>query len=322
VPEHDDFRIDASIAGLFQDCWGERRDGDSGAVWWFETVRNHYIRDLYGLDPEQLLHEDLPRYLDMSRATNAELMEAVFALWRRKGSPTAGGLVWHLRDVVAGAGWGVLDSNNRPKSVWHALRRAFRPINVTLVDDGLNGLTVHLVNETQAMRSVVLELTSLRDGATPVMRASRTIDLAPRGLDSIAACDLWGGFFDTTYAYRFGPPSHDVTCASLRDGGSGAVIAEAFHFPLGRGHERRELGLVAEIEMGTEGPALLVTTQRFAQSVHLRCEGWRASDDWFHLAPGGTKRITLVPVATSAHSPSGNISAINGLAAFNFGSRT
>ena len=40
-------------------------------------------------------------------------------------------------------------------------------------------------------------------------------------------------FLDTAYAYRFGEPSHDVTVATLTDA-SGAMISEAFHFPLGR----------------------------------------------------------------------------------------
>ena len=70
------------------------------------------------------------------------------------------------------------------------------------------------------------------------MQAARAVTLAPRSSRTIAACDLWGAFYDTAYAYRFGPPSHDVTVATLARG-DGTVIAQAFHFPQGRGHARR-----------------------------------------------------------------------------------
>lgn len=312
--------LEPDRAAIVQPCWGERHERDVGATWFFEDVRNHYLRELYRIDPEALRRDDPDGYLDLSRAVNAELMEDVFALWRRTGSPTAGGLVWFLRDVTQGAGFGVLDSHNRPKSVYHALRRAFRPVQLLLTDDGLNGVHAHLVNETSVAVDATLSLACLREGATPVMRARREMTLAPRSSVAIPATDLWGGFFDTGYTYRFGPPSHDATVARLT-GGNGDVLAEAFHFPLGRDAHRHELGLTARLEQDGAGWSLALSCARLAQSVRIVEPLYIPDDNWFHLAPGEEKRVRLISNDVSM-TPSGDIRAINGIEHIHFGERT
>uniref|UniRef100_UPI0038F6696D hypothetical protein n=1 Tax=Streptomyces niveiscabiei TaxID=164115 RepID=UPI0038F6696D len=74
--------------------------------------------------------------------------------------------------------------------------------------------------------------------------------------------------------------------AVLRDAASGVVLAEAFHFPLGRGHERHHCGLVARLEREGDDWSLVLSTRRLAQSVEIVDAGWRAERSWFHLAPG------------------------------------
>ncbi len=301
--------IEPDRAAIVQPCWGKCYERDVGATWFFEEVRNHYLASLYGVDPEALRREDADRYLAFSRAVGAELMESVFALWRRAGSPTAGGLVWFLRDVVEGAGFGLLDARNRPKSVWWALRRAFRPLQVLLIDEGLNGLHAHLVNERAVAIEATLSLVCLREGATPVMRAERALRLAPGSTVAIPAADLWGGFFDTGYAYRFGPPSHSATVARLTDA-KGETIAEAFHFPLGRGAALDDSALHARLEATGEHYSLILTCDRLAQSVHLDDASFEPDDNWFHLAPGVERRLRLTPSQPGA-KPRGAVRALN-----------
>lgn len=310
--------LDGDKAEIVQPLWGERYERDVGATWFFEEVRNHYLREFYNVDPLALCRHDAERYLDFSRAVNAELVENVFALWRRQGSPTRGGLVWFLRDLYPGACFGVLDSANQPKSIWHGLARAFRPIQVLLIDEGLNGLDVHLVNETAAPVEANLSLTCLRDGAVTVMQARRAATLAPRSSQRLAATDLWGAFFDTTYAYRFGPPSHDVTIATLSDT-RGAMISEAFHFPLGRGHARHDLGITAQLQGSGDEHWLALSTQRFAQSLHIDDPHWRGAQDWFHLAPGQQRLVRLIPRTTADRPPRGHVRALNGTTAVTYG---
>ncbi|SNB68136.1 MULTISPECIES: glycoside hydrolase family 2 protein [unclassified Agrobacterium] len=299
--------------------WKARAPRDRGASWDFEDVRDHYLKLLYDVEPDVLRREDGGLYLDMSRAATAEVMEATFAEWRRSGSSCHGALVWTLQDLVPGAGWGIIDATGRPKSVWHALKRAFRPIQVSLSDEGTNGLDIHLINETGGGFEAMLELTCLREGVQPVVHAKRPLTLLPRQGQTIAATDLFGAFFDTTYAYRFGPPSHDVTVARLRDVATGHVIADAFHFPLGRKKVLHAANLQVSLSETSGSWSLEIGTDRLAQSVHVEVQGYDASENWFHLGPGETRKIDLVPeTAMTETPPSGEVLSLGSSRRFSF----
>ncbi len=299
--------------------WKARTPRDRGASWDFEDVRDHYLKLLYDVEPDVLRREDGGLYLDMSRAATAEVMEATFAEWRRSGSSCQGALVWTLQDLVPGAGWGIIDALGRPKSVWHALKRAFRPIQVNLLDEGTNGLDIQLINETGKAVEAMLELTCLREGTQPVVHAKRSITLLPRQSQTIAATDLFGAFFDTTYAYRFGPPSHDVTVARLRDVATGQILADAFHFPLGRKKALHAANIQVTLSETSGSWHIDIGTDRLAQSVHIAADGYHASENWFHLAPGETRRIGLVPdIATVGSPPSGEVMSLGSSRRFSF----
>jgi len=299
--------------------WKARTPRDRGASWDFEDVRDHYLKLLYEAEPDVLRREDGALYLDMSRAATAEVMEATFAEWRRSGSSCQGALVWTLQDLVPGAGWGIIDAAGRPKSVWHALKRAFRPVQVSLSDEGTNGLDIHILNETGDSLNAMLELTCLREGVQPVVHAKRPLALLPRESQTIAATDLFGAFFDTTYAYRFGPPSHDVAIARLRDIATGHVVADAFHFPLGRKKALHAANLQVAISETNGHWSLEIGTDRLAQSVHITSEGYRACESWFHLGPGETRKIGLLPETAAAEAPpSGEVVSLGSSRRFSF----
>jgi beta-mannosidase len=293
-----------------------RVDGDTNAVWFFETVRNFYLAELYGVDPATLRAADPARYVELSRAVSGEVMEQVLGTWRRAGSPTRGALLWFLKDVMPGAGWGVLDATGAPKPAYWGVKRAFKPVTVVLTDEGLNGLDAHLINETPEPVAVRLSLACLRDGETPIMQAARDLVLAPREATVVPATALWGGFFDTSYAYRFGPPAHDVTVARLADR-NGRPLADAFHFPLGRALPARAPGLRTVLEHTERGWVLDLTTECFAQSVHIAAPGFRPDDNWFHLAPGFPRRVGLTALG-GRHRPAGTVGALDleGVVAF------
>ena len=313
VPEEASLGHGAPPAILHHPEWKRGVPRDAGASWDFDDVRDHYLERLYGVSALHLRRDDPERYFALSRAVVAEVMEATFAEWRRPASPTRGALVWFLQDLAPGAGWGVIASDGEPKSGFYALKRAFRPVQLAVTDEGVNGLALHVINERAETLAVSVSFTAWRDGTTPVVTANRDLSLAPRSSTTIPAFEMLDAFFDLTYAYRFGPPGHSVSSARLRNSTTGETLAEAFHFPQGRGNSRENLGLVANL-VEVDGDRFLdITTTRFAQSVHLVDENWRASDTWFHLAPGCVKRVKLVArEGREKHAPAGEIRAVNG----------
>lgn len=300
--------------------WKAAVPRDPGSGWDFDDVRDHYVHAVYGHESARLRYEDPQRFLDLGRAVVAELMTEVFAEWRRAGSRCGGALVWQFQDLRPGAGWGVVDSLRRPKSAWHALAQALKPVHIGITDEGLNGLDLHIVNETAKPLAATLELLCLRDGAVKVAEASRDVDLAPRGAHSVSAADLLGRFFDFTHAYRFGPRPHDVTIATLRERASGDILAEAFHLPEKRALERHDLGITATLEQSSAGWQLVLQAQRFARYVYVADAHYVATPNWFHLVPGRARTIALTPASGAAGRPhrdappEGEIRAINAVA--------
>lgn len=291
VPEQATLDAHLAVPPVHHPDWKARVPRDRGASWDFEDIRDHYLQDLYGADPARLRREDPARYLDFSRAVTAEVSEAAFAEWRRPGSTCAGALVWTLQDLLPGPGWGVIDSTGLPKPVWHGLRRAFRPLQLIFSDEGTNGLYVHAINETPDAIAAIVEISALRDGAQPVVSGTRELVLQPHGRTSLPATEIFGAFFDTTYAFRFGPPAHDVTVGRLVVGD--IEKASAFHFPRGRPAAMHAATLSAEVGADTDGAFVILSVDRLAQSVSLSFPGHLPDDNWFHLAPGRRKVIRL-----------------------------
>ncbi|MGZ5271399.1 MAG: glycoside hydrolase family 2 protein [Ramlibacter sp.] len=294
--------------------WKARSPRDLGAGWDFDDTRDHYVRELFGVDPARLRHADHDRYLALGRAASAEVMAAAFSEWRRPGSPCNGALLLFLRDLWAGAGWGVVDDAGQPKSGLHALRRVLQPLAVLVTDEGGNGLVAHAVNERPQAWQGQLAFTAWRDGDVRVAAGSCAIDLPPRSARSVPLLELLDHFMDLNHAWRFGPPACELVQVRLLDG-QGTEVANAFHFPLGlaplAATPRRDLGLQVLARLQDGACAMLdVRTQQWALDVHLDLPGWTADDDHFHLAPGAARTVRLQRLAPGADL-AGSLHALN-----------
>ncbi len=291
-------------------AWKAGVPRDVGADWDFDDVRDHYLRLLFGEDAAELRARDPRLYLDLSRRVSAEVMEATFAEWRRPASPTRGALVWTVQDVVPGAGWGVLDARGEPKAAYHGLKRALRPVQLSITDEGVDGLALHLLNETAAPVEAQLTLAALAEGARPVVRCGRAVVLPPRSAETISAFALLGAFYDFGLCYNFGSPAHDVVVARLAIEGGETI--EAVHYPRGRRLPRPASAVAATL--AAEGGAWVLTlaTDRLVEALWLRVPGFRPSHDGFPLIPGAPRPLGLRPLAGAAARPSGVLYAEGG----------
>lgn len=275
-------------------AWKQRSPRDLGAGWDFDDVRDHYLQLLFNVDPQRLRATDHDRYLALGRIATAEVMAASFAEWRRPGSTCRGALVLMLRDLWAGAGWGLVDDAGLPKACWHALKRVLQPVTLFITDEGVNGLFIHVVNESGSARTVQVELAAWKDGDVRVAGGARTMTVPARGSESMAAVQLLDHFMDLGYAYRFGPLPCDAVVATLR-GAGGERLAQAFHFPGGLpATAQADVGLAATVTQVQDGIAQLsLRSARLALGVHFEVPGFAADDEHFHLAPGDEAQIML-----------------------------
>ena len=320
VPEQDtidEFLASGESPG-HHPSWNAAVPRNVGLGWDFGDVTRHYAQALFGEDLNQSMFRDSERFLALSRAVSGELMTGAFAEWRRPGSSCAGALVWLFRDLWPGAGWGIIDSANRPKSVFYSLKRALAPRCLFFSDEGLSGLRLHLINERPAPLSATLQVSLFRHGHTRFRDAAVPVEVEAQGHLSLNVDALLGSFLDTTYAYQYGPPGHDVVFARLTADNEESVgeqiVPGAFYFPTGLAFPKSaDLGLRVEaVRQGEDRAALTVTAERFAQSVHIDASGWRADDNYFHLEPGGTRTVCLSPERPAARL-SGTVTALNAL---------
>jgi len=180
---------------------------DNGADWDFADVRRHY-RDLR--------HGPGGATSEQEQRVTGEVMAEVFGEWRRPGSPCAGGIVLWLRDLEPGAGWGLLDHTGRPKPAARALAPALQPTAVWLVDEGLNGLDVHVAHDGPEPLDAVLRVALVRADGSVVDEAEVAWSLPGHGHRSDSVDALLGRWADASYAYRFGPAPHAAVEAVLR----------------------------------------------------------------------------------------------------------
>jgi beta-mannosidase len=289
---------------------------DAGSGWDFEDVRDHYLELLFGVNPTELRSIDHDRYLELSRAVTGEVMAEVFGEWRRAASVCGGGLVLWLRDLVPGAGWGVVDHDGEPKVAYHHLRRALAPVAVWTTDEGLGGVVAHVANDRPAPLTARLRVSLYRDLEHRVDEAEETIELAAHGGCERNVESLFGRFFDASWAYRFGPPAQDVIVVSLERDAEGRpeLLSQSMRFPAGRPLSREpgtRLGLEAEAEpVDGDVVRLTVRSRRLAYGVRVHAPGFIATDDAFSVEPGG-RRVLLLRSRGDAAWDGGRLTALN-----------
>jgi beta-mannosidase len=292
--------------------WLRRVPRDGGASWDFEDVREYYLTALWNEDGRSLRHSDPMRWRQLSRAVVAEVIERTIDEWRRPASATAGALLWLWRDLWPGAGWGLVDSDGRPKSAVYALRRASLPLRLSITDEGTNGLYLHLVNDTPHAVTGRLVLRCLKDGTIPVIEAARDVTLAAHAGLSIGAFDLFDRFFDAGHCYRFGPAAHDVVHATFEMPTAGQPV-ETFHF-IGIPAVESNHAINAVLGEDRNGFFLELQTDATMRFVEIADDNFVPDDNYFHLVPGRKKVVCFTPSYQAGKHvrPAGRVSVLGG----------
>ena len=293
--------------------WKARVPRDSGSGWDFEDVRDYYLKLLFGIDPIALRSQDVERYHAISRVTTGEVMRRVFSEWRRPSSECGGALVWFFRDLWPGAGWGIVDSTGRPKSVFWYLKRAWATQAVFLTDEGLDGLDVHLVNEDSEPLDACVELEMFQAGRIAIGATQTTVRVPGRGAVTLRGDTLLGYFSDSTGAYRFGRPKQDVITVRLLRSDNGILLSEDFYFPCGLDLVPQRAAAIKSdvVWRADEKVVVTLSSDVFLQAVYISCKDFAPSDNYFHLAPNRQKNIVFSMRGTGGKSFKAHFEALN-----------
>ena len=275
-------------------AWKASSPRDAGAGWDFDDVREHYMRELFRIDPVELRWGDPGRYLEAARVATGELLTQAIAEMRATGSSCAGALIWTLNDFVPSAGWGLIDALGRRKAAWYFVRRAFRS-SLHLTDEGLNGLRLHALNERDHPLEAVVKLTLLLDGDAVIAAGEQALSIGAGRSARIDADQLLGGFLDSAQAYRFGPAGYHSAHAELIDRNTGAVLGDVAHFPralpIGTSPE---VALSGELRLEEPGRArLTLRSAKLATWVALDAGPWIPEDNFFHVRPSVPTTVVL-----------------------------
>jgi beta-mannosidase len=304
----------AGSAPIHHPRWKAGVPRDAGAGWDFDDVRDHYLRELFGVDPVALRSTDAERYLELSRTVSGEVMAEVFGEWRRAGSPCGGGLVLWLSDLMPGAGWGVLDHRGEPKVAYHHLRRALAPVAVWSTDEGLDGVAVHVANDLPVPLRTTLRVALYRDLELRVDEARHDVELEPHRSRTYNVETILGRFADVSWAYRFGPPAQDLIVASL-ERADGELESQCFRLTTGRPLRREtpdRLGVEVHAQpTGDNSASLTVASERFLYGVRPSVPGFRPEDDAFCVEPGRPRVLALRRIVDGAEATQGSITALN-----------
>ena len=275
-------------------AWKAGIPRDAGAGWDFEDIRDHYVGELFGGNAVALRTTDLERYHAVSRVVTGELYARVFAEWRRENSGCGGGLVWFWKDLRRGAGWGLLDAEGSPKPAYWFLRRAWRSRCVLITDEGLNGVSLHVHNEAAEKLDGIVEVELFNQGRVSVGKGGAPVSLTPFSSQTFSGEGLLPHFTDVSYAYRFGPPRHDVVVARLR-AATGEVLSEDAWLPLGLQRPSVPAAVVQAKAEALPGGDAVVTLESatFLQAISFSAPGYFPDDAYFPLCPASPRQIVF-----------------------------
>lgn len=285
---------------------------DRTASWDFEDIRDHYVREVFGVDPLNIRRVDPARYLLLGRMAVAEAMGQCYRFWRQRDSRCAGALTLGGIDLMPGAGWGLLAHDGAPKAPLAVLGRLWATTAITIADAGLSGLRIDVHHDGPQPLRATVEL-HIAGSSTPL--ASQSIDVAPHSSLTMFDADLTGEFADLSAAYRFGPPRSDAVEVRLV-GSDGTLVSRdvvVLTPPTSPVTAHIDAALTS---VDNDTWKLRVVSSATLRYVHVEVANgdaadWVADDDYFPLIAGLPYEPTLRRVADTAAAPRVLVSSVD-----------
>jgi beta-mannosidase len=133
-----------------------------------------------GLAPHLGIPADFADWHWATQLNQARAVTYAIDHYRRWWPRTAGAVVWQINDCWPVTSWAAIDSEERPKPLWYALRHAFAPQRLVFSTDAADGVSVAVLNDTDQPWHGDLTLSRQRLDGSPLATATIEVEAAPR----------------------------------------------------------------------------------------------------------------------------------------------
>ena len=261
----------------------------SATVRWHDKTRKGYDTYLSMVAlhfPEAQTLEDLVYYTQINQA---EALKYGVEHYRRHKGRCWGTLFWQINDCWPTHSWAVIDSEGEPKAAYYACKKFYAPVLLSLVREGAS-VTAHLVNDLLTPLAGVITWTLATFDGEMLHEETARVSVEANATSVAASFELEEALGQERDVYTYARfVSED-----------GAVTADNFLL-LAEPKDLRtaDPGLTLAVAQEDGDYVVTVMAKRFAPYVWLRRSDnvplAGLEDNFFHLQPGETRTLTVVP---------------------------
>jgi beta-mannosidase len=316
IPEDETIQLVSGKQTLFPYCnqWNKRTPRDLGAGWDFEDIRNFYLNDIFNVNSNELKRSHIDKFIALSRVVSGEAISRVFRQWRKFDSHCQGGLIWFNKDFWPSAGFGIIDSQDTPKACYYQLKNIWASRAAFITNEGLDGAFLTVINERPNTLKANVKISLIKYPSTNVAHAETEVTVKPYQKIKLSVEEMLNGFYDTGYAYRFGPPQFDIIHCELLDRDQNSQVIHQDYL-LTHNQLLPELNsatVTAEAKKITPNSIeLTLSASVFMQYVRIRVKGYSLQNNYFHLAANKPITVILEQSGVTATRFRGEVSALN-----------
>ena len=268
-------------------CPSDELKEDSPCIKWHNKQDDGPLRLIHYLKTYMPEPKDFEEFVQYTQLNQAHALRVMIEHCRRRKFECGGALFWQFNDCWPGVSWSVVDYYLQPKPSYYAVKRAFQPVIISLVEkEGLEeGLEVWICNDTLRKLKGKLQLKSMSFKGQILWTKEKDVFVPSNSSVKVLTKSIW----------EMGIKSReeDFVYACLKIEG-GKVENHLFlerernlKFPL-RQFKRK-------IYQSEDGLKINLYSPVFVRSVALGVPGESVefSDNFFDLIPGVEKEVRL-----------------------------
>ncbi len=236
---------------------------------------------------------DFRSYVYASQLMAGQIMGYSVEHFRRMHGLCMGVIVWQLNDCWPAVSWAGLDYYGRWKAQQYFLKRAFSPVLISALDEGL-AVKLYINNDNPVAVDAVVEWALYDKRFTAVVNGENAVRVRPQGVEALELPNFAPFIPEVKkheYVLSFSVSENKTTLSS---GNLLFVKPKAFSF------EKPELEI--DVKENTDAFILDIMSNVFVRGLELSLSDTDAvfSDNYFDLLPDRHKHVEIKKTKLSA----------------------